>query len=333
MATIEKTVRFYDTVLIDEHGARKGVQGDFWTELLSAFNGWGLKERSGKVSDVDYFGIAAFPRRPALPHLQIERIRDLTEQLNRANVSSGDVEPLDFDDPDERVSEPTFVVPFGSNGRVAVMSPAVQGTRPETLARWLTSVLDLVPKGFSLDLVPVVDPEMVAKIENADGAVMLEVHIDAGAQIPGTGGGPVGDAFRNAQNQALEDARLVFRWSLDRSGGTQRVRDALRRGAEWVVKNAFSSNAKVKLASEGTDGRLVRDEERSIFEDRITRSVTFQTDGGQRTSDEVILNAVAEAIREFARGGTTIGLQSMELVDTASIGFDGGRGGSSADGS
>lgn len=330
MPDIEKTVRFYDTVLVDDQDVRKAVETDFWSKLLAAFATWDLAARSGAISEVDYFGRSVSPARPALPHLQIERIRDLAEQLNRSNLVNGEVEPLDFDDPNDRVSEPTFVVPFGQHGRVAVMSPAVQGTRPETLARWLTFVLGLVPKGYSLEFVPVVDPDMLRRIQDAEGAVMLEVHVDAGATVPPTGGGPVGDAFRNAQHQSLDQARMVFRWSLDRSGGTASVRDALKRGALWVINNAFTDSAKVKLASLNSDGKLVRDEIRSIFEDRITKQVTFHTTAGQRASDEEILAAVGEAILEFNRGGSTVGLQAAGTTGTAAITFGGGHSNGSA---
>lgn len=241
-------------------------------------------------------------------------------------ISNGDVEPLDFDDPDDRVSEPTFIVPFGQHGRVAVMSPATQGTRSETLARWLTLVLDISGKGYSLELVPVVSPDVLSKIENADGAVMLEVHIDAGVEVPASGGGPVGDAFRNAQHQSLDEARVIFRWSLGRSGGTSPVRNILRNGALWVARNTFSSNAKVKLVDENEDGRLVRDDERSIFRDRITKSVTFNINAGQRASDEAILSAVAEAIQEFNRGGSTVGSQVAGTTGPATISVGGSVG-------
>lgn len=327
MATIQKTVRFYDTVLIDDKDVRKSVEPDFWTSVIDAFATWDLKARSGKVFEVDYFVRSVSPKQPALPHLQIERIRDLAEQLNRSNLANGDVEPLDFDDPDDRVSEPTYLVPFGTHGRVAVMSPAVQGTRSETISRWLTLVLGLVAKGYSLELVPVVDPDVLKKIVEAEGAVMLEVHVDAGVTVPATGGGPVGDAFRNAQHQSLEEARMVFRWSLDRSGGTKPVRDALRKGALWVVRNTFSSNAKVKLADIDDDGRLVRDEARSIFKDRITKNVTFHTASGQRATDEAILTAVGKAIVEFTKGGSTIGLQAAGTTGTAKIAIESAKDG------
>lgn len=319
MATIKKTVRFYDAVLVDDKEARKGVEPDFWSAVISAFAKWDLKARSGKVFEVDYFGRSVSPKRPALPHLQIERIRDLAEQLNRANVVNGEVEPLDFDDPADRVSEPTYLVPFGAKGRVAIMSPAVQGTRSETLSRWLTLVLGLVPKGYSLELTPVVDPEVLKKINDADGAVMLEVHVDAGAVIPETGGGPVGDAFRNGQHQSLDEARMLFRWSLSRSGGTQPVRDALRKGALWVVQHKFSSSAKVKLADLDEDGRLIRDEVRDLFMDRITKQVEFHTSAGTRASEEAILTAIGEAIREFNRDGAIAGLSAAGVSGTAKI--------------
>lgn len=305
MTKVEKTVRFYDTIAIDVRGDRLGVEDDFWSSLLSNFASRGLADRSASIEGVDYIGHAVSPLRPALPHLQVERIRDLAEQLNVSNLRSGEVEPLDFDDPNDRVSEPTFIVPFGSFGRVAVMSPAVQASRPETLGRWLTSVLDLVPLGYSIEFVPVVDPGILEKITGADGAVMLEVHVDAGVDLP-TGGGAVGEAFRSAQKQELDEARLVFRWSLDRSGGTPGVRDALRRGALWVAQHSFSSMAKVKLANEH-EGKIVRDEERSIFMDRITKSVKFETRAGVRASEEAILTAIGGAIREFNQGGTTLG--------------------------
>lgn len=322
MATIEKTVRFYDTVLIGDKEVRKAVEADFWSSVLEALAGWGLKARSGRVFGVDYFGRSVSPVRPALPHLQIERIRDLAEQLNRSNMSNGAVAPLDFPDPDDRVSEPTFIVPFGIHGRVAVMSPAVQATRPETLSRWLTLVLGLVQKGYSLELIPVVDPDVLERIQDADGAVMLEVHVDAGVSVPPTGGGAVGDAFRNAQHQSLQDARMVFRWSLGRAGGTSSVRDALRKGALWVVQNAFTDSAKVKLASLDADGRLMRDDVRNIFQDRITKQVTFHTSAGQRAADQEILSAIGDAILEFNRGGTTIGLRVTGTTGSAAIEFD-----------
>ena len=63
----------------------------------------------------------------------------------------------------------------------------------------------------------------------------------------------------------------------------------------------------------------MRDEARSLFKDRITKSVAFQTHAGQRASDEEILTAVGEAIREFNKGGSTIGLQAAGTTGTVKV--------------
>lgn len=299
---MQKIVRFFDTTLINEHDVRGDVEPGYWRDVLIQMSEWPSSARSAKVGEVAYIGRSVSPLRPALPHIQLERIRDLGEQLNVSNLSNGDVGPLRLEDPDERVSEPTYIVPFGQLNRVAVMSPAVQATRPETLGRWLTDVMELPQQGRSIGLTPVVDTDVLDKILGADGAVMLEVHVDAGAPIPAAGGSVVGDAIRNAQRQSLRETRLVLRWSLDRSGGPESVRDALKQGALWVARNAFSSRAQVKLVQETGANGLTR-ELHSIFDDRVTKKVSFHTQAGQRASDNVILEAIGDAIEQFQRPG------------------------------
>lgn len=321
MATVEKTVRFYNTILIDSQEKRRSVEPDFWQRLIATLASWDFNARSGPVNGVDYFGRAVSPTRPPLPHLQVERIRDLAEQLNRSNVSSGAVTPLDFSDPDDRVSEPTLIVPFGQNGKVAIMSPAVQGTRPETLSKWLTIILGLPQNGLSLELVAVVDPNVLEKIQQADGAVMLEIHLDPESTLPDNGGGPVGDAFRSAQSQNLGDTRVALRFSLGRSGGTASVRDALRKGALWVAENAFTTRAKVKLASTNPEGRLIRDEARNLFQDRIAKQVSFETTPGRRATEEEMLTAIGEAIVEFTQSSASIPNTAAGTVGTAKVSF------------
>jgi hypothetical protein len=298
MTNVRKIVRFFDTVATDEENVRGPVQDNFWTDLIDAMGGWSYQEREFPVAGVKYFGIGQRPSAPGLPHVQVGRVRDLSEQLERYNLSDGSVQPLEFDDPDDRVAEPTYIVPFGLRGRVAIMSPAVRATRAETLGRWLTGVCELVPLGRSIDLVPVVDPEIVAKIINASGAVMLQVHVDAGAEVPDAGGGSLGDAFRDAKHQSLEEMDLTVRWSLGRSNGSESAREAIQNAALWVAQGGFSSKAEVRIVSEDDDGQIKRDLHQ-IFDDRIAKSVEFFVPEGERASDEVILDAIANAIRQF----------------------------------
>ena len=302
MTRVRKNVRFFDTIAIDDNDVRGPVEQGFWAELLTAMTLWGHQDREFPVSGVKYFGQSQHPRQPAMPHLQVGRVRDLSEHLELYNLGDGSTVPLEFDDPNHRVAEPTYVVPFGLQNRVAIMSPAVRATRSETLGRWLTGVCGLIPQGRSLEFVPIVDPAVVRKIADARGAVMLEVHVDAEAEIPASGGGQLGNSFRNAKQQTTDELDLTIRWSLGHSTGTESVREAIQGAALWVANGGFSSSAEVKILRENEDGGIDR-EIHNIFNDRIAKTVEFFVPEGERVTDSVILEAVAKAIDEFRNDG------------------------------
>ncbi len=306
MAEIRKFVRFFDTVVIEPDETRNPAQGSFWFDLIDGMHSWSHQQREFPVSGVKYFGEPQHPVSPALPHIQVGRVRDLSEQLKKYNLTSGSVDPLTFEDPDDRVSEPTYIVPFGNDGRVAIMSPAVRATRHETLARWVTGVCELAIQGRSIELIPVVDEEVLAKIANAEGAVMLEVHVDAGMPIPDSGGGDLGDAFRAARHQATDELDLVLRWSLGRRNGTHSIRDSIREAALWVAHSGFSTKAEVNIVTENEEGSISR-ELHSIFDDRIAKRVEFFVPEGQVAPDEVVLASIGEAINNFLRGSSVGG--------------------------
>lgn len=302
MPDVRKTVRFFDAVLTDAEGQRGYVADDFWEKLIAAMQSWDVSQRSFPISGVQYFGVPRDPRTPPLPHLQVGRVRELSENLQRYNRVSGHVEDLAFDDPDERVSEPTYIVPLSSGGRVAIMSPAVRATRHETLARWVTGVSEMERKGQSLQLVPVVDEAVVEKIMSARGAAMLDVHVRAGEVLPASGGGALGAGFRAARQQATDELDLQVRWSIGRRSGTANIREMLQDAASWVATGAFSHRAQVTIEVEQEDGEFKR-ELHSIFNDRIASQVTFFVREGQAASEEDVLTAIQGAITQFLRTG------------------------------
>lgn len=300
MAAVRKTVRFYQTIHVDSAERQSPVQGGYWTDLIAALEIWTPTERESSISGVTYFGLPKRPIRPALPHVQVGRVRDLTEQLDRYNVYSGSLQPLDFADPNDRVAEPTYIVPFGTSNLVAIMSPGRVATRSETLARWITGVTDLVPRGETIEFRPVVDLAIVEKLLGSSGAVMLDVQIDRSAEIPATGGGDIGDAIRSAKAQSDEELNLEMRWSLGRATGSSSVRDALQNAALWIANTGWTNKAKVTILSDDGNGGWSRDIH-SLFDDRVAKAVEFTVPDGQRASEETLLYAIAEAIREFQR--------------------------------
>jgi hypothetical protein len=297
MSEHRKKVRFYDTVLILEDGKETPVPNDFWSDLITKLPKWKPIERRFPVHGVNYFGMGKRPKK-YLPHVVVDRVRSLSEQLNRTNQVTGDQAPLVLGDPNERVSEPTYIVPFGLRGRVAVMSPAVRPTRIETIGQWVTGVCSLALQGRSIELRPIVDPDTINRLVAADGALALDVSINADTHIP-DGGGVVADAMRQAQAGALDGATVKIYWSLGNGMGDPTVRDALKNGAMWIARHGFTRRAKVKMLESDEDGKLLRDEMRDIFNDEIVQTIRFVVPGDQRIPEETLLAEIGKAVTEF----------------------------------
>lgn len=301
---IKKDVRFYDVVLeeTDDDGnpVERVAASDFWNEVFDAIEQLrDHNDRIARINRVRYFGTISTPRRPAIRHLQVGRVRDLSDHLERTNLVTGEVSPLRFDDPNERVSEPTFVVPVTGTGRVAILSPG-KATRQETIASWLTRVLDLVPQGKEIKFRAVVDPDALARIIGAQGAVSVEFNVDADQPIPNQGGDlSVFDAVESLRSAGPSAGTMSVKFALGYEG-TAADRNLIQRMALWVAQGGFARRGEVGLVIEDEHGNIRR-ETHKIFEDQIVETVSYEVDEDSESNEELVLDAIAKAIRDFRR--------------------------------
>ncbi|MBX3095068.1 MAG: hypothetical protein KF680_11110 [Cryobacterium sp.] len=308
---IKKDVRFYDVVLeeTDDDGSlvERVATSDFWTEVFDAIDAiTDHNARIARINRVRYFGKVSLPRRPAIRHLQVGRVRDLSDHLERTDLGTGEVQPLRFDNPNERVSEPTFIVPVSGSGRVAILSPG-KATRQETIASWLTRVLDLVPDGKEIRFRAVVDPDALARIIGAQGAVSVEFNMDANQPIPNHDGDlSVFDAVENLRSVGPSAGTMSVKFALGYEG-TAADRNLIQRMALWVAQGGFARRGEVGLVLEDEDGNIHR-ETHKIFEDQIVETVSYEVDEDSESNEEIVLDAVARAIQDFRGRATVSGL-------------------------
>lgn len=302
MSKVRKRVTFYDTVV--ETTTKTGktkvkrVQDDFWVTTLARVSALtDHKKRIHTTSGKRYYGVVVRPTSPNINHLQVGRLRDLSEHLEQTNLASGKVGPLILPDPNLRVSEPTFVVPFGTKGRIAVLSPG-KSTRQETIANWLTGVLDLAPKGKSIRFRPVVDHQAIARLVGSQGAVAVEFNIDAETSLPTDGDVPLLAAVEEVRTEGPSMGTITIGWSLGRDGGTINDRNIIKSLAMKIATGNFARRAKVNMILEDEDGNLHR-EEHNLLEDQIVAKVSYDVEADTQTSAEVVLQAVADAIKTF----------------------------------
>jgi hypothetical protein len=301
---ITKEVKFYDVKIVktvDQKQVTKKVAADFWAKTLARVEAIAdPKDRIHTLNLTRYYGAVWRPTVPPVNHLQVGRIRDLSDHLETTDVATGSVAPLTFGDPNLRVSEPTFVVPFGSKGRVAIFSPG-KATRHETIAKWLTLVLNLAPKGKSIRFVPVVNEDALATIVNSKGAVGVEFSVAAGTAMDPEGDGdiPLLDAVEGVLQQGPDAGTLKVSWSLGYDGSVT-DRNLIRRVALRIATAGFSNQASVNLLVEDDEGGIRR-ETHKVFEDHIVEKVSYYVEADEVSNSSVVLRAVGEAVAEFLK--------------------------------
>jgi len=301
VATVEKRVTFFDVrvEVTDPQGVvtLKKVKGDFWAKAFTKVDAISAhRKRVVTLNQVRYYGGVQRPTSPAIAHLQIGRLRDLSEHLEQTDLSSGVVSALTLPSPDLRVSEPTFIVPFGGKSRVAMLSPG-KLTRHETLARWLTDVLNLAPKGKSIRFVPVVDPDALAKLAGSTGVVGVEFNIDAGHPLP-TNSGSLMNAVDSLQSAGPSTGTLTVGWSLGYDGGSAADRNLIKDFATKIATGRFAHRAKANLVIDDGNGKTHR-EAHDLIIDRVVQTVKYSVQADQQTSTAVILDAIAKSIVKF----------------------------------
>lgn len=314
MASVSKRVTFYDTVVdvTDEDGneTTKFVGPRFWPKLMDKLDGTKHQRRIQTLSSVRYYGQVVLPKSPAIRHLQVGRLRDLSEHLEQTNLSSGDVGPLLLPDPNLRVSEPTFVVPFPGSGRVAMISPG-RLTRHETIGHWATSVLNYQPKGKSIRFVPVVDPDILTKVLASQGAVGVEFNFDANTSLEKTGSQLL-DAVNEVRTKGPSTGTITVGWSLGVKGGSASDKDLLQRVAERIIQGKLARRASANLVMEDEDGNIRR-ETHDLFQDKIVANVKYRVEADTAQTTESVLKAVSQAMTDVKnRTGTARAAQNAD---------------------
>ena len=300
MTQTTKVVRFYEPVLLDQNDVRQPISGTFWTELTARLTG--LSDPADRESDfagVRCYGEARRAQSPAVTYVYVGRLRPPADSPDLYSSHVGITGPLQPPQPDDRISEPTFLLPFGANNYVAVMSPTVGGTRVGALERWTTDMCGLLAQGQRIEFAPLVDQAVLDKVASAEAATRLYVRVPAGVIITQEGGGIVGEAIREASARPVEGAYLDLTWSFGHAKGSPSGRSALLTAVRWLSSNRFTDKVEVSLQMPDGDG--LRSEAHDLFRDRITFKGRFDVPEGQVPAEQQVLAAILECIEEFRR--------------------------------
>ncbi len=295
---MRKIVRFYDLRLLPRDGDdTRPIQPGFWPAL-----GVQIETRSPRECQVSARGRLVHGEhrtchQPAKQYFYVGRVRDRSDWPDTLD-RSGAVGELELSLRDSVLLEPTYVVPFGAQNRVAVLTMSQSSPRVSTLEDWFSRMAGLDPAIEQLTLLPILNQHVAERLAQASGATVFQVHAEPHADIP-DGGGEIGAAARAAKAVSSE-TDIVLKWSLARRSGSAETRSDLLRAAQWVRGDwAKSAQVSLRLPGDEADGPHV--EQYDLISHHFTQQVRFDVQAGSRPSEASVIGGITDAIGSFNR--------------------------------
>lgn len=297
MAQVSKVVRFYRPHLIDKDDASAPFPDDYWAALRHLVDSQTPTQRRAAVNGDEYRGDTGLGVAPALRYFRIGRVRPPIDWPDTVDLSD-DVAPLSLTN-GKNLLENAYLVPFGTKNQVAIMNP-IRGLVPiGAIESWMSAMLQLPPKGQSIELVPEIDKKVLKKLQEATGVASLNVRIpyDQQLEMPKGKGSVVEKAILGGDAAAgsLLDVEMTF--TFGRRQATSNMAEVLRATTERLSRALGPDKLEVSMILEDGDG--LKREHHNLLKDQIASTAKFAGDRSHQFSVDEILAAVAGAIEDF----------------------------------
>jgi hypothetical protein len=211
------------------------------------------------------------------------------------NDVTGAIVPLEVADEDAVLVDPTFVVPFGHNNRVAVFALSGSSPRVSMLETWFTAMTAENSTIHHYSLTPVLNKKVQEKLGQASGATIFRLKIGPDKQVPGTGGGRIFNAARGARAVSTETT-IELGWSLEQRTGSHDTTGTLLEAARFV-RDDFVDSACVSLQI--PDGDRIKRKQYDLVKENFTSRQNFDIRANEAPSEMSVLSGINDAIDEF----------------------------------
>lgn len=295
-----RLVRFYDPEVVQQDGQPQNLGQSFWPEIFDKLAPLGADDREASYNGVRYYGEVCTCRAPALRYLYVGRVRGRPDFPHTYRRGAGSGGRLELGEDGDELTEPTYVVPFGSRNFVAVLAPVSTAVRAGALGRWLNLTLGFVESEERIELTPLLSPTLERDLRRAVGATSARVKLAPGGQPP-AGLGQVARALSIAREVADEEAFVDLRLSFgSRGAGSSSARSGLLNLARNVAgaEDGAISAATVSLQVPNEDGST-RIAEHDLIEDLAVEEVVVHLGDGPETDEARVLTAALGAAEVF----------------------------------
>ncbi len=297
---LKKTVRFYELRVVKATGGSDQVattDADFWQRMGNHVETLSPAQRQIRIRERNVYGEHRRATRPARRYFYVAGVRERAEWPDGLSSATGIVGDLRPQDQNTVLIEPTYIVPFGANNQVAVLTMSAASPRVTALESWFTAVHKPANPSITYMLSPVINSRVAHRLAEAEGATVLRVTVKHGSEVPEAGGGHIGEAARAARSVSSE-TDIELGWTLSHRPGGDQTKNTLLEGARWVRED-FVSKAEVNLILPEGDG--FKRKQYDLLKEQFTAMEKFDIRRDERPSEFAVLTGIDQAIDAFRK--------------------------------
>lgn len=293
-----KQVRFFRPVLTDNNGKSVKLKSTFWDDVRRDIDALAEKDRNLRYGGAPYYGETGVALARAYPFIRVGRVRQQADWPDTLD-SNFTVAPLNLSN--RNLFEAGYVVPFGASNQIAYMGPLRGIVSMGAIEFWLGAVLGLPKLGQSLELAPEVDPNLLRKINAADGVSKLSVRVpyDESLRLAPGSRSRVENALASAVDTASDEVDVELTFSYGRRTPKGTMRQELKNTVQRLTR--AKGLEKVEMSLLLPDGNGFKTEHHELLKDTIAITRSWHVpDTHQITVDEA-MQQIHEAIEQFRK--------------------------------
>lgn len=299
MATKERTVYFFEPIVLDQADNVQPIEDGFWD--------W-VQERVGALSEVarraDIFGrrhvgAARQEVAPALDYIYLGRLRPGADWPDVSD-DAGEIASLASTGFAGSLLEPAYLLGVGGTNYVAILRSSA-GPSTTSIVRWLNQVCGFNEQGDRLELRPYVRQDQLERLGRAQAAAKIHLKIDPGVMSDAQPNDELGQALKAAQSAGAGGVSVELTVSFGNARPTDGAGEDLVAGVRELLlsDNAVPfKKASATVMVENEAGQLVRDKI-DFTMDRITVRQQVGANEDEEPTPPVVLSAMAQAIEKF----------------------------------
>lgn len=299
MATRERTVYFFEPVVLDQSNNVQPMPEEFWDWVHERVLHLSDAERRGEYFGRRHIGYAKEETSPALRYLYLGRLRPGADWPD-VSGEDGEIASLASTGFDGALIEPAYLLGVAGTNYLAVMRSSA-GPSTTAVARWLNDVSGFNEQGERLELRPYVRRDQLERLGRAQGAAKIHLKVDPGVMNDANPHDELGRALKIAQDAGAGGVSVELTVSFGNARPTDGAGQGLVEGVRELLLSENSvplKKASATVMLEDEAGQLVRDKI-DFTMDRITVRQQVGANEDEEPTPPVVLSAMATAITKF----------------------------------